>query len=50
MKIIKQEALLLPTTYMYPFDIVEKIGRTCYKSEDQITESSAKKFVSFLVA
>lgn len=50
MKIIKQEALLLPTTCMDPFDIVEKIGRTCYKSEDQITEDSAKKFVSFLVA
>lgn len=28
---------------------IEKIGRTCYKSEDKITEDSAKKFVGMLV-
>jgi len=29
---------------------IEKIGRTCYKSEDLITTESAPKFVSMLVA
>lgn len=28
---------------------IEKAGRTCYKSEDKITESSAKKFVDMLI-
>ena len=28
---------------------IEKIGRTCYKSEDKITEGSAEKFVRMLV-
>ena len=27
---------------------IEKAGRTCYKSEDKITEDSAKKFVDML--
>lgn len=28
---------------------IEKAGRTCYKSEDKITEDSAKKFVDMLI-
>lgn len=28
---------------------IELAGRTCYKSEDKITEDSAKKFVDFLI-
>lgn len=28
---------------------IEKAGRTCYKSEDLITEDSAKKFVDMLI-
>jgi thymidylate synthase (FAD) len=28
---------------------IEKIGRTCYKSENKITEESAEKFVSSLI-
>lgn len=31
------------------FKMIEKAGRTCYKSEDKITEDSAKKFVDMLV-
>lgn len=27
-----------------PFKKIERVGRTCYKSEDKITEGSAKKF------
>jgi thymidylate synthase (FAD) len=29
---------------------IEKVGRTCYKSEDKITDDSAIKFVSGLIA
>lgn len=32
-----------------PEQFIEKVGRTCYKSEDKITEDSAAKFVSGLV-
>lgn len=31
-----------------PLKLVEKVSRTCYKSEDKITDTSAKKFVSGL--
>ena len=31
-----------------PYEFIEKIGRTCYKSTDKITEGSAEKFVSNL--
>ena len=29
---------------------IEKVGRTCYKSEDRITDESAIKFVTGLIA
>lgn len=48
MRIIKPSA-----TYMEhnvaPYEFVEKVGRTCYKSEDRITEGSAEKFVKSLI-
>ena len=28
---------------------IERIGRTCYKSEDKITEDSAKEFVDRMI-
>jgi thymidylate synthase (FAD) len=31
-----------------PAQLIEQIGRTCYKSEDRITEDSAEKFVAML--
>lgn len=31
------------------YKIIEKIGRTCYKSEDKITEESAPEFVRMLI-
>lgn len=31
------------------YKIIEKVGRTCYKSEDKITESSTKPFVDKLI-
>ena len=49
MKIIKQEAHLLDTTGMSQYQVIEKAGRTCYKSENKITEDSAAKFVASLV-
>jgi hypothetical protein len=49
MKIVKQEAHLLDTTGMTQYQIIERVGRTCYKSEDKITDESAKKFVASLV-
>lgn len=33
-----------------PFKKIEKVGRTCYKSEDKITEDSARKFYKGLVS
>ena len=32
-----------------PYQFIEKVGRTCYKSEDKITEGSAEKFVEGLI-
>lgn len=49
MKIIPQAAYYLDTTGMSQYQIIEKAGRTCYKSEDKITEESAAKFVAALV-
>ncbi len=48
MKIIEQthEILSLPDQGL---TLLEKAGRTCYKSEDKITQDSAEKFVEMLV-
>jgi len=32
------------------YKVIEEMGRTCYKSEDKITEDSAGKFVKMLIA
>ena len=53
MKIINPSVELmrsgLETEMILPEQFIEKVGRTCYKSEDKITEDSAAKFVSGLV-
>lgn len=47
MKIINADAIYLkPDDNLYK--IIEKIGRTCYKSEDKITNNSAPAFVKML--
>ena len=48
MKLIKQSHEIL---YYNPkaIEIIERCARTCYKSEDKITENSAKKFVQMLL-
>ena len=48
MKVIEQNAQLLDTSNMTPYQVIERVGRTCYKSEDNITEDSATGFVSRL--
>lgn len=53
MKIIKPRVEILhsglETEFMTPAQFIEMVGRTCYKSEDKITDGSAEKFVSGLI-
>jgi thymidylate synthase (FAD) len=39
----------LETNFMTPEQFIERVGRTCYKSEDKITDDSSAKFVSGLI-
>ena len=48
MKIINANANFLDPTGMHPYAFMERVGRTCYKSEDKITDVSAVKFISAL--
>ena len=48
MKIIKPSATLMEHN-VTPYEFIEKVGRTCYKSEDFITDGSAERFVANLV-
>lgn len=48
MKIVKPEAHIIQKKGLTPYQFIEKVGRTCYKSEDKITEDSAVKFVKGL--
>ena len=52
MKLIKQKAELLPWEPGIEgvYKAIERAGRTCYKSEDKITEGSAKPFVGRMIA
>ncbi len=45
MRIIKPNAQLLDVTNLHPYQIIERIGRICYKSEDIIGEGTDIKFV-----
>ena len=53
MKIIAPSVEILRTglekEMIIPEQFIEKVGRTCYKSEDKITDDSAAKFVSNLI-
>ena len=49
MKIIKPSIeIMTPIDRDYILKHLERCGRTCYKSEDKITEDSASKFVSMI--
>lgn len=52
MQIIKPSFSIINTNVTTGDEILErleKIGRTCYKSEDKITEGSARRFIKMLV-
>jgi len=52
MKLIKPSVEFyetVPTDYESAIKFIELAGRTCYKSEDKITEESAEKFVKKLI-
>lgn len=54
MKIVNPSVEIMRTGYetidqITPEQFIEKVGRTCYKSEDRITKDSAAKFVSNLI-
>lgn len=53
MKVINPSVEILrtgmETEFMTPEQFIEKVGRTCYKSEDKITDDSATKFVGNLI-
>ena len=50
MKIIKQSVEIIPqfSGHEAMLKHIELCGRVCYKSEDKITENSAKDFVEML--
>lgn len=50
MKLIKQSAEYIPQdpTILGAFKLIERAGRTCYKSESKITEDSWIKFIQML--
>ena len=49
MNIIKANAQYMDANNMHPYKFMEKCGRICYKSENNITEESATKFVKGLL-
>ena len=49
MKIIEPGFEILTEFTGHELENLEKVGRTCYKSEDKISEGSAEKFVRMLV-
>ena len=48
MKLMSANAVIMDDIALSPYQIIEKIGRTCYKSEDSITDDSAARFVKVL--
>lgn len=46
MNIVNAAARVVDTIHNDPYEMIEKVGRLCYKSEDNITEGSAAKFVT----
>lgn len=49
MKIVKSSFEIMNISNPEPLKFIERIGRTCYKSEDNITETSAEKFVKTII-
>lgn len=49
MRVIKPGYEILTPIRGDELQLIEKAGRTCYKSEENITDESAKKFVAGLI-
>ena len=49
MKIIEPSFEIMPVNGEEILNNIERAGRTCYKSEDKITEDSARKFVAAII-
>ena len=49
MKIIEPSFEIMPVNGEEILKNIERAGRTCYKSEDKITEDSARKFVAAII-
>ena len=47
MNIIKPSASLVKG--LSPYELIERVGRVCYKSEDKIEEGSAEKFITGII-
>jgi len=45
MIVVKPDAKIMSHKEVTPYQFIERVGRTCYKSLDHITETSAEKFV-----
>ena len=48
MLLVKPSATIIALS-QYPLGIIEEAGRTCYKSEDKITDDSAPKFAEMIL-
>ena len=48
MEVIEQSAEVIQMTHK-PLQLIESAGRTCYKSEDKITKSSAVDFAKMII-
>ena len=50
MKLIKPYTeILTPVDTVEVYKTIEKVARTCYKSEDKITDTSAERMVDSLI-
>ena len=48
MNVIEAKAEYLDTRDKTPYEFIERVARTCYKSEDKITSTSANKMIEIL--
>ena len=48
MNVIEANAEYLDTKDKTPYEFIERVARTCYKSEDKITSTSANKMIEVL--
>ena len=49
MKVVNANAEYMDSVHIHPYQFMEMIGRTCYKSENNIKEDSDVKFVKALI-